>query len=43
LHNEGCCFPTTWEAKVEVEDEEDDGGNEEAKGYAGHEAVRTAT
>ncbi|GJR10824.1 reverse transcriptase domain-containing protein [Tanacetum coccineum] len=39
LHNRGFCWPATREVEVEEEDEGDDGGNEAAGGYAGHEGV----
>ncbi|GKE36137.1 zinc finger, CCHC-type containing protein [Tanacetum coccineum] len=39
LHNGGFCWPATREAEVEEENEGDDGGNEAARGYAGHEGV----
>ncbi|GJW70822.1 hypothetical protein Tco_0127739 [Tanacetum coccineum] len=41
LHNGGCCWPATPEAKVKEEDDGDDGGDEAVGGgYMGHEGVR---
>ncbi|GKG37929.1 hypothetical protein Tco_0457152, partial [Tanacetum coccineum] len=39
----GCCWPATWEAEVEEEDEGGDGRDETVRGYVGHEGVGGST